>query len=677
MTCMVSDAPTGHALSKPISTALAWWGGVECSVNRVGDRFYDQIERSGHAHRLQDLELFGQLGLSALRFPLLWERTAPHGRATADWSWSDKGLARLGQLGIRPIVGLVHHGSGPAHTSLIDPDFPQKLAEYADAVARRYPWLDAFTPINEPLTTARFSGLYGLWYPHGTDDKTFARALINQCKATLLAMQAIRAVNPAAQLVQTEDLGKTYSTEALADQAEFDNQRRWLSLDLLCGRLDANHPLWGYLVWADIGEDELAWFLAHPCPPDVIGGNYYLTSERFLDERLAHYPPAFHGSNGRQAYADVEAVRVLADGMGGIYTLLKELLLRYQRPVAITEIHNGCTREEQMRWLVDMWEGAEALRDEGVDVRAVTVWSLLGAYDWNSLLTCEDGHYEPGIFDMRGGQPRATALVRLVTNLAHGRTPLHPVLAEAGWWQRPQRLLYEPARAVQPIASHQPKFPSHRSSDARPLLILGADSPLGRVFTQLCTLRGLCYEVCLHSANDNADGNVVADAIAYHRPWAVVDVSHCPAGDEDEHEPQHYFPENMMEPTLLVSVCTCRGIQTLTFSSAVIFDRDKLRLPVNRDKGSFQNGDGDSEVAAEPEALEHPPFACGAHTGVFFLPWDEHHLGTKALQTVADSQSFVAVMENATLAPIHIPAVVHALLDLLIDGEGDFFPLRR
>ena len=89
--------------------------------------------------------------------------------------------------------------------------------------------------MNEPLTTARFSGLYGLWYPHRRDEATFARALLTETRATVLAMRAIRAVNPHAQLVQTEDLGRTYATPALAGLAAFYNQRRWLSLDLSAG----------------------------------------------------------------------------------------------------------------------------------------------------------------------------------------------------------------------------------------------------------------------------------------------------------------------------------------------------------------------------------------------------------------------------------------------------------
>src|SRR4051794_1092143 len=94
---------------------LEMWAGVECSVTRVGDRYYDQMEQNGHARRPEDLELFAALGVPTLRYPVLWERVAPEGPGQADWRWADERLARLRALGIRPVVGLVHHGSGPPH----------------------------------------------------------------------------------------------------------------------------------------------------------------------------------------------------------------------------------------------------------------------------------------------------------------------------------------------------------------------------------------------------------------------------------------------------------------------------------------------------------------------------------------------------------------------------------
>ncbi|HEY0780710.1 MAG TPA: family 1 glycosylhydrolase, partial [Gemmatirosa sp.] len=374
------------------------WAGVECTVNRVGDRFSDQLERGGHAAREDDLDRLAALGITALRYPVLWERTADVDVRHADWGWADRRLTRLRELGVRPIVGLVHHGSGPVGTSLVDPRFPERLARYAGAVAERFPWIDRWTPVNEPLTTARFSGLYGHWYPHGRDDATFATALMHQVLGVRAAMRAVRAVNPAAQLVQTEDLGKTHGTASLAQQVWFDNERRWVTYDLLTGQLAPEDPMWAFLSGAGIDERVLHDLREDPCPPDVIGLNYYITSERFLDPRLRRYPAHTHGGTTWARYADVEAVRVRERGCDGPAALLTEAWTRFGRPLAITEAHLGCTREQQLRWLGDVWNAACRVREAGVDVRAVTAWSAFGAHDWASLLTREDGAYETGLF---------------------------------------------------------------------------------------------------------------------------------------------------------------------------------------------------------------------------------------------------------------------------------------
>eukprot|EP01034_Spumella_vulgaris_P035403 gene35403-43652_t len=288
---------------------LALWGGLEATVNRVREQFFSQMDFNGHAGRLSDVDRFASLGIQALRYPVLWELVAPDGLQRADWSLPDERLQALRDLGVQPIAGLVHHGSGPRHTSLVDPAFPQQLAEFAGAVAQRYPWLEYYTPVNEPCTTARFCGLYGVWYPHAKDDKVFLRALLNQCKGVVLSMQAIRAVNPKAKLVQTDDLGKTYSTPALTEWAAFYNERRWLAWDLLCGMVDPAHALWPYMLRHGVTQEELQWFRDHACPPDIIGANYYITSERWLDQRTERYPAGLAGAHG---FVDVEAARALA-----------------------------------------------------------------------------------------------------------------------------------------------------------------------------------------------------------------------------------------------------------------------------------------------------------------------------------------------------------------------------
>ena len=419
------------------------WGGVECTIRRIADQYSDQLVSSGHRTRIEDLDLFADLGIRKLRYPVLWEQVAPQSLDRPDWGWVDERLNRLRELGIDPIVTLLHHGSGPRYTALHQNNFVPGLARFAGMVAERYPWLTHYTPINEPLTTARFSGLYGIWYPHGLDDQTFVRIQLNHIKGVKAAMRAIRQVNPQAQLVQTEDLGKTQCTPGLAHQAEFENNRRWLTFDLLCGRIDEHHPLWNYLRRNGATIRELQELVDDPLPPDVLGINYYVTSERFLDENHQLFPGHQRISgHERPDYVDVEAVRVRLVELTGLHDLLLEAWQRYQLPLAVTEVHLECTREEQMRWLQQAWDAANQLKQEGVDMRAITVWSLLGAYDWNSLLTREGVFYESGVFDMSGGTPRPTALSKMVRNLAREGHYDHPVLHSKGWWEREERFLY-------------------------------------------------------------------------------------------------------------------------------------------------------------------------------------------------------------------------------------------
>ena len=157
------------------------WGGIECTINRVGTKQYDQLERCGHYRRGDDLERIASLGIRTLRYPLLWEKAASTRPGVYDWSFADERLPRLRELGITPIAGLVHHGSGPMYTHLLDDSFATGLADYAAQLARRFPWVEWYTPVNEPLTTARFSGLYGVWHPHERSSRAFARVAARPC----------------------------------------------------------------------------------------------------------------------------------------------------------------------------------------------------------------------------------------------------------------------------------------------------------------------------------------------------------------------------------------------------------------------------------------------------------------------------------------------------------------
>lgn len=420
----------------PCGAPLEAWGGVECTVSRVGDGYVDQVELTGHAARPTDIDLIASLGVCAVRYPVLWERTAPAGLDSASWEWSDARLDGLRSHGITPILGLLHHGSGPRETSLLDPRFPERLAAYAAACARRYPWVEYVTPVNEPLTTARFSGLYGHWYPHERHDRAFVRMLLNECLGVRAAMRAVREIAPNARLVQTEDLGHAHAPPSLGYQADFENERRWLTWDLLCGMVDADHPMYEYLVSNGASVRMLASLRADPCPPDVIGIDHYVTSERYLDDDLDAHPPCRHGGNGRHRYADVEVARARPELRRGAASLLRETWERYGIPIVITEAYLSCDDcAERVRWFGELWNAALAARDEGCDVRAVTAWALFGARGWDQLATRPNGRYDAGAFDVRDGTVHETPLAHAIRAFAHRGWCNDPALTERGWWQ--------------------------------------------------------------------------------------------------------------------------------------------------------------------------------------------------------------------------------------------------
>ena len=481
--------------------------------------------------------------------------------------------------------------------------------------------------------------------------------------------------------MQTDDLGKTYGTPAMTGQAALDNERRWLSFDLLCGRVDRAHPLWEHIRRAGIPERDLLWFQENPCPPDVLGINYYVTSERFLDDRVERYPdrtptvsPWPEADAGR-VFADVEAVRVYEPGLAGPAVLLREAWERYHLPLAVTEVQLACTREEQMRWLLEIWESAQSLNRQGVDVQAVTCWALFGAFDWASLVRHAWGDYEPGAFDLRAPEPRPTALAAMMRELAAGRVPDHPVLAVPGWWRRPDRFEYPPDPGVgtpQPGAS---ETPARRGGAAAPVMIVGAESRLGAVCARLCDERGL--PCCTPGAVelDVTDPASVEGALRQHMPWAVVNALDMEWGGPSAadggggHGP-------VMQSSVLAAACAQEQIPLLMFSSDAVFDGAQERPYTEDDPVSPGTDRGLIQAAAEACVQEACPEALIMRTGACFDPWSEQDWVARALTTLAAGQA-VTADNTVVVSPVSLVDLVNASLDLLLDGERGVWHLSN
>ena len=132
-----------------------------------GERPLDEYELTEHYQRWHgDLGLASDVGAEFVRWGIPWHRVNP-APGEWDWSWVDAVMARFAELGVRPIVDLLHYGTPTwIDREFAHPDFSRMFAEYAVHVAERYADVATdYTPVNEPMIHARFCGDIGYWPP--------------------------------------------------------------------------------------------------------------------------------------------------------------------------------------------------------------------------------------------------------------------------------------------------------------------------------------------------------------------------------------------------------------------------------------------------------------------------------------------------------------------------------
>jgi dTDP-4-dehydrorhamnose reductase len=400
--------------------------------------------------------------------------------------------------------------------------------------------------------------------------------------------------------------------------------------------------------------------------PDLIGINHYLTSERFLDHRADRYPVQA-GSNGTDSYVDLEAVRIdrLKDQLGPAKRL-REAWLRYRIPLVVSEVHHGCTREEQVRWFCEVWNAVEKERKRGADIRAVTLWSMFGAVDWRSLLTRSEGIYDVGAFDTRSETPRPTLVAKVAAQLGRGETVDHPVLDLPGWWKRPGRTYARPRYNMLPSAC----------SSARRLLITGGTGTLGRAFARIAEHRGLAYVLTTRAELDITKEASIAAALDRYKPWAVINTAGFVRTWEADEKADECFLINATGPELLGRACKRLGLPLVTFSSDLVFDGKLGRPYVELDRPAPQCSYGRSKADAEKRLIQIGADALIIRTSAFFGPWDEHNFLFQTIRQLKRGKDVYASDKNI-VSPTYVPDLVHAALDLLLDGETGIWHLAN
>jgi beta-glucosidase len=349
------------------------------------------------------------LGLRYLRYTVPWYKVnpAPH---SYDWEWTDRVIEKATALDLDLILNPIQFGTPEwLKNGFGNPDFPEYATEYFGQLADRYSdTVKFYTPHNEPLITALFCGDLGNW-PH------YWRGLVNYvkfleliCRQIILSVKAVKTKIPHAVMIHV-DAGEYYATRQnnpnLLAEVERRNQRRFICYDLISGRVNSDHPLFGWLIRHGMSEKSLNWFQENAIELDVVGIDFYPHCLAWLElakgELIQHRD---HGYNITQAFAksrDSSQVQKQINLPSSLAGFLKQYYERYQRPLMLTETDYCGLDHHKMLYLEYSVQEIRRLRAEGVPVLGYSWWPLLDHLNWDKALK-ERGHIHLGQLQEKG-----------------------------------------------------------------------------------------------------------------------------------------------------------------------------------------------------------------------------------------------------------------------------------
>lgn len=333
-------------------------------------RTLDEYELTGHYERWHsDLGLMAELGVGAARYGIPWHRINPR-PGVWEWEWTDGAIDRLLELGIQPIIDLVHYGLPSwIENAFLHPDFAEYMAEYAGRVAERYRGrVFAYTPLNEPRITAWYCGRIGWWPPFKRSWRGFVSVMAGVCRGIVRTVERLRQVDPEILIVHVDatDLYQA-SVSELQSEAEHRQEIVFLALDLVSGRIGQDHALYGWLQQHGLSESDLQWFSHHAVDLPLIGINLY---PMFTQKLL------LKGAQGRMRIRMPYAKGQLVAEVGRKYWQ------RYQAPLFISETASVGSVKRRQQWLDDSLEAVGQLRKEGVPMVGYTWWPLFALVTW-------------------------------------------------------------------------------------------------------------------------------------------------------------------------------------------------------------------------------------------------------------------------------------------------------
>ncbi|HMJ89539.1 MAG TPA: hypothetical protein VK530_06965 [Candidatus Acidoferrum sp.] len=343
-----------------------FFAGFECATgyNALGE-WIDQVAATHHdKHAEEDYKRLADVGIHAAREAIRWPMVDRRGRY--DFSSVKPFVEASRRYNIDVIWDLFHYGF-PKDIDLLSEEFPRRFADYcyeaALFVCAHNDGVCYFTPVNEPSFFAWAAGHMGRFAPHLTGRGFDLKVAL--ARAGIAGINAIRAAVPRARIVNVDPLchvAAPHDRPDLAPDADhFNNVAVFESWDMLAGRC----------------MPELGGSREHL---DIVGINYYPVNQWEL-------------GRDEQPLADDDPRRV------PLRDLVRRVWQRYGGDLLITET----AHIDDMRpvWLQHVADEAEALLNEGVPLRGVCLYPILGMPEWHA----QDTWMLMGLWDILHTEP--------------------------------------------------------------------------------------------------------------------------------------------------------------------------------------------------------------------------------------------------------------------------------
>lgn len=333
-------------------------GGFECSTHRNYKRNrLDVIAATRHDEFAEaDYERLLSGGMKTARDGIRWHLIERE-PFRYDFSSAASQVRAAKKTGIQIIWDLFHYGY-PDDLDIFSEDFPPRFAGFAEAFIKfllnennAQPFI---CPINEISFFSWAAAQVGWFQPFATDrGDDLKRQLV---RASIAAIDRIRAIYPAARFVQAEPAIHITSTSNAAQAkaaAEATRLSQFHALDMLLGQREPE--LGG-------GEKYL----------DIIGLNYYFNNQ-------------WRHPSGRKVLRPHKDYRPFN-------LILREYAARYERPIMIAE--TGIENEARPEWFRYICEQIRIAESGGVQIQGICLYPIVNHPGWDDDRHCHNGLWD-------------------------------------------------------------------------------------------------------------------------------------------------------------------------------------------------------------------------------------------------------------------------------------------